>query len=152
MLARLVMMAIMVTTTIEAANLFHLLDALDYLIGSFHRGLTLAERHDLAYSSLQGFASGFAVSLVFFGGVCLLYGWLIFESRFLPVYIGVLITLAGICYLFNSFAMVLAPEIAESLFPFILLPSFVGELSLALWLSVMGVNISHASSSGKEAL
>lgn len=150
MLARLVMMAIVVTTAIEAANLFHLLDALDYLIGSFHRGLTLAERHDIAYASLQGFTSGFAVSLTFFGGVCLLYGWLIFQSRFLPAFIGVLITLAGICYLFNSFAIFLAPEFAGSLFPFIMLPCFVGELSLALWLSVKGVKVSHAYSSGKE--
>ncbi len=152
MLARLMMMGILVTTAIEAANLFHMLDALDHLTGSFQTGLTLAQRHDLAYASLQGFASGFAVSLAFFGGVCLLYGWLIFESRFLPGLIGVLITLAGICYLINSFALFLAPEFAQSLFPYILLPSFVGELSLALWLTVMGVKSAHASPSKKRGL
>ncbi len=150
MLARLMMMAIVVTTAIEAANLFHLLDALDHLTGTFQTGLTLAQRHDLAYASLQGFASGFAVSLAFFGGVCLLYGWLIFKSRFLPRFIGGLITLAGICYLINSFAMFLSPEFAQSLFPFILLPSFVGELCLALWLTVMGVKVAQASPAGKR--
>lgn len=139
MLAQLVMLAIVVTTTIEAANLFHMMNALDYLKESFHTGLTLPQRQDMAYANLQGFTSGFAVSLVFFGGVCLLYGWLIYESRFIPKIIGGLITLAGACYLFNSFAIILAPEFASSLFPFIMLPCFIGELSLALWLTLKGV-------------
>ena len=39
---------------------------------------------------------------------------------------------AGACYLVNSFALVLAPALANTLFPAILLPPFVAELSLAL--------------------
>jgi hypothetical protein len=36
--------------------------------------------------------------------------------------------------------LILAPAIASRLFPFILLPPFVAELSLALWLLLKGVN------------
>ncbi len=139
-IARMMLLLIVVTTTIEAVNLFQLLTALDYLNGTFYVGLETAQRYELAYMSLQGFQSGFGVSLVFFGFVCLLYGWLILQSGLLPRIIGGLITLAGLCYLINSFALFLAPDFAASLFPFILLPSFVGELCLALWLTVMGVN------------
>ena len=39
-----------------------------------------------------------------------------------------------------SFAMLVAPGVANRLFPAILFPSFIGELSLALWLLVKGVN------------
>jgi hypothetical protein len=49
--------------------------------------------------------------------------------------------IAGLCYLTNSFALILAPALANRLFPAILLPAFVGEASLCLWLLVKGVNI-----------
>ncbi|HEV2855183.1 MAG TPA: DUF4386 family protein [Thermoanaerobaculia bacterium] len=49
--------------------------------------------------------------------------------------------IAGLCYLTNSFALILAPDFASQLFPAILVPAFVAELSLALWLLVKGVNV-----------
>ena len=48
---------------------------------------------------------------------------------------------AGLCYLINSFAMIIQPGFADLLFPFILLPSFIGELSFCIWLIVKGVNM-----------
>jgi hypothetical protein len=49
--------------------------------------------------------------------------------------------LAGVSYLTNSFALILAPSLASALFPAVLVPAFVGELSFALWLVFKGVNI-----------
>jgi hypothetical protein len=49
--------------------------------------------------------------------------------------------IAGLCYLINSFALLLAPKFADMISPAILVPSFIGELSLCLWLIVKGVNI-----------
>jgi hypothetical protein len=49
--------------------------------------------------------------------------------------------LAGLCYLLNSFALILFPELSATLFPAILLPAFVAELATALWLLVKGVNL-----------
>jgi len=40
-----------------------------------------------------------------------------------------------------SFALILSPSLADRLFPAILLPAFVGETSLCLWLLVKGVNV-----------
>jgi hypothetical protein len=81
------------------------------------------------------------VSLLFFGCFCLIVGYLIFRSSYLPNAIGVLMQIAGICYLTNSFALVLSPNVANRLFPAILVPSFIGELSLCLWLLVKGVKV-----------
>jgi hypothetical protein len=53
----------------------------------------------------------------------------------------VLIEIAGVCYLTNSFAMLVAPAFQGNIFPFILLPAFVAELSLCLWLIIKGVNV-----------
>ncbi len=44
-------------------------------------------------------------------------------------------------YLTNSFAQILAPALAASLLPWVLLPAFLAELGLALWLTVKGVNV-----------
>jgi len=83
---------------------------------------------------------GFAICLVFFGFFCLLLGYLIFRSGFLPRIIGVLLAFQGSCYLVNSFVGFLAPGMADLAFS-VLAVSAVGEISLCLWLLVMGVNV-----------
>jgi hypothetical protein len=90
--------------------------------------------------SIKAHAYGYGVALIFFGCFCIIAGYLIFKSGYLPRAIGVLMQVAGVCYLINSFALIAAPTIAARLFPAILLPSFVGEASLCAWLLVKGVN------------
>jgi hypothetical protein len=68
-------------------------------------------------------------------------GHLIFRSGFLPKALGVLMLIAGACYLTNSFALLLAPGLASRLFPAILVPAFIGEASLCGWLLVKGVDV-----------
>lgn len=85
---------------------------------------------------------GFAIGLIFFGVSCLCLGYLLYKSGYFPRSLGVLQVVAGICYLVNSFALLLAPAVADKMFPAILLPAFIGELSTAVWLLVKGVNAS----------
>ena len=75
------------------------------------------------------------IGLVFFGLYCLLIGYLIFRSTFLPRIIGALMMLAGLSYL-----MFLSPPLVRSLQPYILVFPGVGQIALTLWLLVMGVN------------
>jgi hypothetical protein len=98
------------------------------------------QRHALAYFFLRMHDYGFGLSLLFFGGVCLAWGWLIRKSGFMPAAIGWLMQLAGACYLVNSFAVLLSPRLAGMLFPAILLPAFIGELALCLWLLGRGLD------------
>jgi hypothetical protein len=96
--------------------------------------------HALSYLAIRAHGHGFAIGLVFFGFECLITGYPLFKSRYFPRALGVAIQIAGVCYLVNSFALLLAPALAEALFPAILLPSFVAELGFALWLLIKGVN------------
>ncbi|MDE2195943.1 MAG: DUF4386 domain-containing protein [Gammaproteobacteria bacterium] len=80
------------------------------------------------------------VSFVFFGCVCLIYGYLIFRSGFFPRFLGVLMAIAGLCYLTNSLAGFLGLDLAAGGFPWMLLPAGLSELTFCLWLLVMGVN------------
>jgi hypothetical protein len=91
--------------------------------------------------SLKLHGYGYGVSLIFFGCVFLVRGYLIFRSGYLPKAIGVLVQIAGVSYLINSFALLVAPTFADVIFPAILLPAFIGESSLCLWLLVKGVNL-----------
>jgi hypothetical protein len=97
--------------------------------------------HTLALFALKLHGDGYAISLVFFSFACLSLGYLIFRSGYLPRTIGVLMAIAGFCYLINSFSHFLAPAFAATLFPGLFVPIFVAELSLALWLTVKGVNV-----------
>jgi hypothetical protein len=83
---------------------------------------------------------GYNVSLVFFGIHCMLIGGLIAASGLLPRVIGGLLAIAGGCYVVNSFASFIVPGFASMLFPYILLPGFVAELCLAVWLLIFGLN------------
>lgn len=111
------------------------------------------QRQSLALLALRLHGDGYAICLVFFGFACLALGYLIFRSGYLPRSIGVLMAIAGACYLFNSFVRFLAPTAASVIFQVILLPVFVAELSLAVWLVVKGVDAARwqarASSSAR---
>ena len=74
--------------------------------------------------------------LVFFGFYCLLIGYLIFRSTFLPRIVGVLMTFAG-----SGYITFLWPPLANYLYPYNLAPAALGETSLMLWLLVIGVNV-----------
>jgi Domain of unknown function (DUF4386) len=41
----------------------------------------------------------------------------------------------------NSAAVIRSPRLASMLFPPVLVPAFIGELSVAVWLTVKGVNV-----------
>jgi hypothetical protein len=74
-------------------------------------------------------------NLVFFGFYCLLIGYLIFRSTFLPRILGVLMAIGGLGWL-----TFLSPPLANYLSPYNLAPGILGEGSLTLWLLVVGVN------------
>ncbi len=64
-----------------------------------------------------------------------------FRSGYFPKVLGILQAMAGLSYLINSFALLLLPSLAARMFPAIMLPAFVGELSTCVWLIVKGVNM-----------
>jgi len=141
-LALLAVFINLVSIGIEAATTMYLLQAL-FPLGNagYLKAFTREQLYAMASLSLKSHGYGFSVSLLFFGCFCLIVGYLIFRSGYLPKTIGVLMQIAGLSYLTNSFALILSPAFANRLFPAILLPAFVGEASLCLWLLVKGVNV-----------
>ena len=132
----------LVSISLEAAYSLHLLAALFPLGNASYLEAFKPEQLDaMATLSVRSHGYGFGISLIFFGCFCLVIGYLIFRSSYLPKAIGVLMQIAGLSYLINSFALVLSPDFANRLYPAILIPAFIGEASLCLWLLVKGVNV-----------
>lgn len=140
-LALLSLLFNLVQTAVLVANKLTLVIPL-LLLGNAHylEAFDPAQLQAASYICLRIHDQGFAFGLLFFGCVCLIEGHLIRQSGFLPGVLGLLLQIAGICYLSNSFAVILFPALASKLFPAVMLPPFVAELSLALWLVVKGVD------------
>ena len=131
-----------VSIAVEAVAALSLVAAL-FPLGNtaYLTAFTPEQLYAMASLSIRSHSYGFGVALIFFGCECLVLGYLIFKSGYLPKAIGVLMQIAGLCYLTNSFALLLSPSVAKLIFPAILIPAFVGEASLCLWLLVKGVNV-----------
>jgi hypothetical protein len=97
----------------------------------------------LAFLFLELSGQGVNICFVFFGVYCLLIGYLIFRSAFLPRILGVLMGFAGLGWL-----TFLAPPLANYLSLYILVLGFFAELALMLWLLVMGVNVQRWKEQG----
>jgi hypothetical protein len=136
LLFNLIQTAVLVANKLNLVAALLQLESADYL-----KAVDPNQLHAQMYLSLKLHDIGFGIGLIFFGFTCLVNGYLIFKSGYLPRTIGVLIQIAGLCYLTNSFALLLAPQFAHIIFPAILLPAFIGELSFCLWLIVKGVNV-----------
>ena len=73
--------------------------------------------------------------LMFFGGYCLLIGYLILRAAFLPRILGGLMAFGGLGWL--TFA---SPALSRSLSPYNMVPGVLGEAVLTVWLLTGGVN------------
>lgn len=87
----------------------------------------------MVFVRLNGYA--FDLDLVFFGLWCALTGYLIFNSKFLPRILGILLAVDGVGWM-----LYVVPPFANHLFPFIAGASALAEIPLQLWLIIMGVN------------
>lgn len=129
-----------VATAVMAVNLLHQLAPLLLLHNdSYQKTFTLEQLQTLSLFFLHLQSQGYNISLLLFAFYFPIIGYLIYKSNFLPRIIGIIYTLAGAGYLINSLAWFLIPRLAAYLFPYVLLPAFIGETSLTLWLIIKGV-------------
>jgi len=87
---------------------------------------------------------GFLTGLVFFGFHFLILGYLIIKSEYLPKILGILLLIASVGYLINSFSAFLMPDYEEFkpiIQKVVFIPAIVAELSLCLWLLIRAKKI-----------
>ena len=136
-LSSLAAFVILVGCAVQAiTSLFYLAPLLILQAGSSLSAFTPEHLRALAlmFVKLNSYAND--IYLVFFGVWCILIGYLIFRSTFLPRILGVLLAISGL-----GWVTYLYPPLAYHLFiPYIATASALGEIPLEFWLIVMGVN------------
>jgi len=125
-----------VASTLQAVMCIFLLTPL-ILLGGEHSltAFTPEQLHALALVAMKLYHLCYAIALVFFGCYDLLIGYLAFKSTFIPRPIGVLMGITGLGWL--TFFI---PPIAAYLLPYNSIAGAIGEVSMILWLCVLGVN------------
>jgi hypothetical protein len=90
----------------------------------------------LTFEALRWQPQGVNIAIVFVGFNCLLIGYLIFRSTFLPRILGALMAFGGLGWL-----TYMSPPLVNYLSPYNLAFGLFGQGSVMLWLLVMGVNV-----------
>lgn len=127
------------TATFAVAELFYysgvslILGGADYL-NTFSR----EQLNTLALLLIRLSGTGAGIFMVFYGVASILRGYLIFQSGYLPKFLGVLLVLGGLGFVTRNFLLVLAPAFASSI---LLLPTVIAALSLTLWFLIKGVEV-----------
>lgn len=135
-IARLALVFITASATLEAVNLFNYIEPLfTFTLPEYRNAFAPEAVQAIARGPMRMWSYAFSVSLTFFGVYCALIGILIFRSRFLPRIVGVLMIAAGLTYWINAFRLFLALPI-----PYVQWVTLIAENALALWLLFVGLN------------
>jgi Domain of unknown function (DUF4386) len=99
-----------------------------------------AEGDALILASVKTHARGYQLAMIFFGCQLVLVGWLMLRARFLPRVFGVLWIVGGMTRTAYFLINFVDEGLAGATGSFLTAPGSLAEVSLALWLLVMGVN------------
>jgi len=119
-------------------ELFYFASSLVLRDAEYLKSFSPDQRNTLALLSLKVYVLGSGAFMAFYGIPTLLRGYLIFRSRYLPRFLGVLLMLAGAGFVLKNAFLVLAPAYSSNLF---LMPMFLAGVSLTLWFLVKGVDV-----------
>ncbi len=132
---RLMYTAIAFFGMLKLVTVFHLVNTPDYL-AAFGAGPLRAQVKLL----LGTFRDDWSIGLVLFGIHLVLLGYLIYKSRYMPRWLGVLLVIDGLGWVIDSLQPYLYPN-AQLKYLFL---TFFGEIFLMLWLLIRGWTIPEA--------
>jgi len=97
-----------------------------------------ADTHALVLLLLDTQHYGFLIAQIFFGLWLVPLGYLAYQSGWFPKALGVLLAVGGACYLVGMLAAFLAPGPGQKINTFITIPSTIAEVSMVVYLLVIG--------------
>lgn len=140
-LALLFLLLNAVGVAIQGASMLSLASAMLQEGGASHmQAYSAAQLEGLALLSINVYKTGWVSAQLFFGTWLFPLGYLVYKSRFLPRFLGVLLLLDGIAVLIWFLQALLLPAYPAIHYPGLAV-SFIAELRLGLWLLVKGVKV-----------
>ncbi|MBK7895632.1 MAG: DUF4386 domain-containing protein [Anaerolineaceae bacterium] len=89
---------------------------------------------------------GVLVSEAFFAVSLFLLGYLVVKSELFPGFLGIMLAIAGMGYVLDSFGIFLMPQYATAFANIMFAPAIIAELSFTLWLLIKGIRTPKAES------
>jgi hypothetical protein len=93
----------------------------------------------------RGPVRGFLIAQIFFGLWLIPLGYLAYRSGMFPKALGLMLNVAGVCYLADTLVLFLVPDFGKQVNAFLVIPPMIGEVSMAAYLLVKGVRSSPAT-------
>jgi hypothetical protein len=100
----------------------------------------------LTLEALRWNPQGMDIAMVLHGLYCVLIGYLVFRSAFLPRILGALMAFGGLGWL-----TFLSPPLENFLSPYNMACGFIGEASVMLWLLVFGLSVRRGKEQARAA-
>jgi Domain of unknown function (DUF4386) len=136
--AALMVILIVVSIPIAFLNEVNSMAALLLVRGAdFLSAFDKPEREAMAMLFLNLHGRGLVFCELFWGLWLLPLGYLVYKSRFLPRFLGVWLTLAGLGWVILCFTGILLPRYADKLNTYFQ-PLILGEIAFMLWLVIKG--------------
>lgn len=113
--------------------------------GSYATALGAAGSSALVLMLLEIHHYGFLAAQIFFGLWLVPFGYLAYKSAMFPKALGVALVVGGACYLVGMLAVFLIPDSGEKINTLVTIPSAIAELSMVVYLLVIGVRSPKAA-------
>ena len=129
---------LMGTALFAAAELFFFLPTFILSEPAWLTTFSSDQLNQLVLLSVRFFSFGVAISSLYYGMGWLVRGYLMFQSAYLPKFLGVLMAIGGLGFVVQAFARVFVPRFPSNVLMMLLMP---GGLALTIWLLVKGVHM-----------
>ncbi len=108
--------------------------------GSFAAAFGTAGSNAIVLLLLDAQHYGTLIAQIFFGLWLVPIGYLACKSAgWFPKWLGVVLTVGGVCYLVDLLAAFLLPDIGQKIHTVLVIPSAIAEIAMVLYLLVIGV-------------
>jgi hypothetical protein len=140
-MARAMVILVAIAVAIGSLNTVFEFEGLQVATGSVNMvSLGSAGVNALVMLLLDSQHYGLLIAQIFFGLWLLPLGYLAYNSAgWFPRWLGVLLIVGGVCYLIDTFALFLFPDFGQKIAAFIVIPSAIAEISMVIYLLVVGV-------------
>lgn len=136
------------TAVFAVGELFYFAPLLLLGNGAQLHGFSTEQLNALVLLSLRFYSYAGMATTAYYGMSWLVRAYLIFNSGYLPKFLGVLLAIAGGGFVVRNFLLILAPAYASTLLLVLMLPA---GLVLTFWLLFKGVNVAKWNARVKPA-
>ena len=126
------------TAIFAFAELFYIAPLLITGGADYLKTFTPDQLNSLVLLSMKFYGYAGMITTAYYGLSWIFRSYLIWESGYLPKFLGVLMAIGGIGFVVKNFLLILAPAYASDVFLMLMFP---GGLAMTIWLLVKGVDV-----------